>query len=115
MDAKELERRNRGAGERGVMASRTEDTSTMLTRYWNVQEWLYGGDRDVDYRYTKARIVRVRFLQKCSGIYHEDHKTRLLRPGTKAVLETAWSSDSGKFGSCYTCFDCVKAAEKEWR
>lgn len=95
--------------------------SDWIRRYWEVaQSWLYGGDRDVVILYERARAVRIRFDQVCSGHYHPmengvnaDEPDSKIPAGAECIVETAWCDQENKFGSCYTCFHCIEKSEKE--
>lgn len=94
-----------------------------IRRYWEVaQGWLYGGDRDIVVKYERAKLVRPRFDQMCMGEYHphgggvsekEWRESATIKAGTLCIVETAWCDQSDRFGSCYTCFDCIRKSEAE--
>lgn len=84
----------------------------MLKTYWDIEGWLYGGDRDTEVNYRRADVVRVRFPQLCSGAYHKDslHESqplgkREMPAGTRMVCERAVVD--GDWCSCYTCEGCI--------
>ena len=60
----------------------------------------FDGDRDVDIRCKKVKIVKIRKTQKC--IFEKPHD---MQPGTMARFESALVD--GKWGSYYMCLDCL--------
>ena len=71
-------------------------------------EYLYGGgDETIECR--TMVWVKTRFPQKCVSVLHKGKMT--LAAGSRMVLERA--KVEGRFGSCYTCEDCICAAVRE--
>jgi hypothetical protein len=71
-------------------------------------DYLYsGGDETVEC--ASAAWVITRYPQLCLGILHVGDK--VMPKGSRMVLERA--KVEGRFGSCYTCGVCIKAAQKE--
>ena len=68
---------------------------------------LCGGDEKIECR--SARWVVIRFPQQCVSVYHQ--KPANFASGTRMILERA--KVEGRFGSCYTCKECVERAQKE--
>jgi hypothetical protein len=66
-------------------------------------DYLYGvGTEDVALECRSLGWVNIRYPQKCVSVLHK---------GTRMVAERA--KVEGKFGTCYTCEPCVKAAAKD--
>ena len=71
-------------------------------------EYLYGGgDETIECRSMSWVVIRQK--QKCLSVMHKGRMT--FQAGTRMVLERA--KVEGRFGSCYTCEACIKAAQKE--
>ena len=71
-------------------------------------EYLYsGGDETIEC--WSASWVKIRHSQKCVSILHKGKMTQ--PPGTPMIVECA--KVEGRFGSCYTCVDCIRKAAKE--
>jgi hypothetical protein len=66
-------------------------------------------DGDADVRQYSRRVVKTRKAHKCPGNFLE--ALHDIPAGTTAVVETAIVD--GKWGSCYTCADCVEKWKKE--
>jgi hypothetical protein len=91
--------------------------SRIAARYAQVRDWLYGGDRDTEVSHEAWKPVKIRYSQVCCSGYHLNDaagKSRgVYQPGTLMVCETALVD--GRWGSCYTCGYCIRAAENELR
>ena len=75
---------------------------------YDALEYLYGGgDETIECR--SMRWVTTRYPQKCVSVMHDGAMT--MPAGTRMILERA--KVEGRFGSCYTCVACIKAAQKE--
>jgi len=73
-------------------------------------DYLYGvGTEDVDLECRSLRWVRTRYSHECLSILHEGERT--VPAGSRMIAERA--KVEGKFGTCYTCENCVRAAQKE--
>jgi hypothetical protein len=73
-------------------------------------DYLYGvGTEDVALECRSLGWVKIRYPQKCVSVLHKGKMTQLA--GTRMVAERA--KVEGKFGTCYTCEPCVKAAAKD--
>ena len=73
-------------------------------------EWLYGGgDETIECR--SMRWVVTRCKQKCVSVLHKGPMTQPI--GSRMLLERA--KVEGRFGSCYTCKNCLDAAKRELR
>ena len=67
------------------------------------------GTEDVELECRSLGWVQTRYPQKCLSVLHKGKQTQ--PAGTRMVAERA--KVEGKFGTCYTCEPCVKAAAKE--
>jgi hypothetical protein len=72
--------------------------------------YLYGGG-DEEIECWSARWVITRYKQKCVSILHKGAMTQ--PAGTRMVSERA--KVEGKFGTCYTCAECIKRSSQELR
>ena len=73
-------------------------------------DYLYGvGTEDAELECRSLGWVQTRYPQKCLSMLHKGKQTR--PAGARMVAERA--KVEGKFGTCYTCEPCVKAAAKE--
>jgi len=52
----------------------------------------------------------TRYPHECYSVYHEGTSGRI-PAGTRVIVERA--RVEGRFGTCYTCNDCLKRATKE--
>lgn len=87
-----------------------------VRRFERVMDWLYGGEYEIECR--KIALVKTRYAHDCMSIYHDSRYYNTTTPreipaGTFAIVERA--KVEGKFGSCYTCFGCVKQSERDLR
>lgn len=74
-------------------------------------DYLYGvGTEDYEMECRSLGWVKTRYPQVCASVLHKT-KPRRLPAGTRMIAERA--KVEGKFGTCYTCEPCVKAASKE--
>ena len=73
-------------------------------------DFLYGvGTEDVELECRSLGWVKTRYSQKCVSVLH---KGKVTHPaGARMVAERA--KVEGRFGTCYTCEACVKAAIEE--
>jgi hypothetical protein len=67
------------------------------------------GAEDVEMECRSLGWVRTRYPHQCLSILHNGK--RVQPAGTRMVAERA--KVEGKFGTCYTCELCVKAAAKD--
>jgi len=89
------------------------DKQALVNRFEAVSDWLYGGDYEIECR--KVSAVITRYPHVCCSIYHADESkgVREIPVGTLAIVELA--KVEGRFGSAYTCQECIAKAEKEVR
>lgn len=72
-------------------------------------DYLYGsGDETVEC--FSVVWVQTRYKHVCCSVYH-GQKPKTIPPESQAVMETA--KVDGRFGTAYTCLDCMVAAEAE--
>lgn len=69
----------------------------------------FAGDRDVDIRNRKVKIVTTRKKQWCAGTGAKDDHD--IPPGTRARFESAFVE--GRPGSFYSCLACMDKMMKE--
>jgi len=73
-------------------------------------DYLYGvGTEDYEMECRSLGWVKTRYSQKCVSILHKGMQTQ--PAGSRMVAERA--KVEGKFGTCYTCEDCVRKSIKE--
>jgi hypothetical protein len=72
--------------------------------------YLYGGGDEL-IECSRVSWVVTRYSQKCLSVLHKGAMT--LPAGTRMIRETA--KVEGRFGSCYTCADCIAVAARELR
>ena len=77
----------------------------------NAIRYLYGGG-DETVECWSIRWVVTRFPHECYSIYH-DGTSGKIPAGTRVLMERA--KIDGRFGSCYTCNDCLNRAKQELR
>jgi hypothetical protein len=73
-------------------------------------DYLYGvGTEDVEIECRSFAWVVTRFSHKCLSVIHKGPQT--LPAKTRMVMERA--KVEGRFGSCYTCEDCILKSRRE--
>lgn len=83
----------------------------MTKRQKEAIQWLYGGG-DEEIVCWSVQWVVTRYPHECYSVYHEG-KAGKIPAGTRVVVERA--KVEGRFGTCYTCNDCLKRAQMEIR
>jgi hypothetical protein len=77
-------------------------------------QWLYGGG-DEEIVCWSAQWVVTRYPHECYSVYHEGRDGKpssgKIPAGSRVIVERA--KVEGRFGTCYTCNDCLKRAIKE--
>jgi hypothetical protein len=85
--------------------------STLTPAERDAMHYLYaGGEEEIVCQ--SMRWVVTRFSHECFSVLHRCNPPTLPK-GSRMVLERA--RVDGKFGSCYTCADCVQKTIAELR
>jgi len=74
-------------------------------------QFLYGGG-DETIECWSARWVVTRYKHECFSVYHK-YGCGQIPKGTRTIVEKA--KVEGRFGTCYTCNDCLAKATKAIR
>jgi hypothetical protein len=83
--------------------------SALMAAEEDAMNYLYGGG-DETIECHKMRWVNTRFPHVCCSLYHGDNPLKIMA-GSRVVLESA--KVDGRFGTAYTCTDCVNRAIRE--
>jgi len=67
----------------------------------------FDGDRDVDVKCRRVKVVTVRRQHPCQIRGGIERKSHLIKPGERARYETALVD--GQWGSYYVCLPCMDA------